>query len=82
MASHSLSATYNDRPSAQDLQEGNRWVDTAQKLWLGAGDVKKIRQDVIKRELWDSLEEENFAPRSLLILENLHVLEKYGYHSR
>ena len=36
------------------------------------------KPEVIKQQLWDPLEEDGFTNRSLLTLENLNVLEKYG----
>ncbi|KAL1953544.1 hypothetical protein VTO42DRAFT_2621 [Malbranchea cinnamomea] len=66
------------RPTVNDLQEGNnRWVELAQAHWLKPTPSPKANPDVIKREIWDALEAEGFPLRSLLILENLHLLEKF-----
>jgi intron-binding protein aquarius len=64
------------RPSVSDLEGDNRWVALAQKHWLKQSKIRKIKQDVIKNEIWDSLEAEGFTARSLLTLENLNILEK------
>ncbi|KAI5291499.1 hypothetical protein KEM54_004164 [Ascosphaera aggregata] len=49
----------------------------------GAADAVtfKSQNSIVKRELWDPLEAENFSLRSLLVLENLHILEKYLWPS-
>ncbi|EED18330.1 DEAD helicases superfamily protein (Aquarius), putative [Talaromyces stipitatus ATCC 10500] len=65
------------RPSVPDLEGDNRWVALAQKHWLKQSKIRKVKQDVIKKEIWDPLEAEGFTTRSLLTLENLNILEKY-----
>ncbi|OAA56641.1 dead helicases superfamily protein [Niveomyces insectorum RCEF 264] len=37
----------------------------------------KVKNDVIKGEIWDTLEKDGFAFRSLLALESLQILESY-----
>ena len=39
--------------------------------------TRKVKPDVIKKEMWDVLENEGFQFRSLLILESLQLLEKF-----
>ncbi|KAF7718615.1 Pre-mRNA-splicing factor [Penicillium ucsense] len=65
------------RPTVVDFREDNAWVKLAQEYWSDAKKVRKIKPDVIKQQLWDPLESEGFTTRSLLILENLSVLEKF-----
>lgn len=65
------------RPTVSDFQEDNRWVGLAKTQWLKQTKVCKVKQDVIKKDIWDPLEAESFSLRSLLLLENLNVLEKY-----
>jgi hypothetical protein len=77
MASRNLHAPELTRPTVQDLQEGNRWVQTAKTRWLKDAAVRRAKHDVIKEEIWDGLESESFAQKSLLILENLQILERY-----
>jgi len=36
----------------------------------------KVNQEVLKNEIWDVLEKDSFAFGSLLVLENLQILEK------
>jgi intron-binding protein aquarius len=70
---HSLES----RPTVVDFREDNPWVKLAQAQWSDAKKVRKVKPAVIKQQLWDPLEAEGFTNRSLLILENLNVLEKY-----
>lgn len=62
--------------SVSDIGGDSRWVTLAQKHWLKQSKVRKIKQDVVKNEIWDPLEAEGFTARSLLTLENLNILEK------
>lgn len=64
------------RPTVVDFREDSPWVKLAKAHWLDA-EVRKVKPEVIKQQLWDPLEAEGFSARSLLILENLNVLEKY-----
>ncbi|KAH6625050.1 hypothetical protein B0J18DRAFT_479838 [Chaetomium sp. MPI-SDFR-AT-0129] len=41
------------------------------------GAAVKVKNDVLKREIWDVLEKENFPQKSLLELEGLQILESY-----
>ncbi|KAI1988152.1 hypothetical protein LOZ53_004070 [Ophidiomyces ophidiicola] len=65
------------RPTVNDLQEENRWVALAGTHWLGVSKPRKVRPEVIKNDIWDPLVSEGFTLHSLLLLENLHILEKY-----
>lgn len=57
------------------------FAQLAQQHWLKPSTKKsakvKVKQDVLKNEIWDILEKKDFAFSSLLSLENLQVLEKY-----
>ena len=53
------------------------WHELAEKHWLGPQKSKKVRAEIIKKEIWDVLEKENFAYSSLLTLEGLGLLERY-----
>lgn len=68
----------DSRPTVEDFREDSAWVQLAKTHWLEASNVRKAKQDVIKKEIWDPLEAEGFNLRSLLTLENLSVLEKYA----
>ncbi|KAJ5403889.1 hypothetical protein N7509_003760 [Penicillium cosmopolitanum] len=64
------------RPTVVDFREDSPWLKLAKTHWLDVK-VRKVKPDVIKKQLWDPLEAEGFTNRSLLILENLNVLEKF-----
>ncbi|KAI9833142.1 MAG: hypothetical protein M1819_003764 [Sarea resinae] len=65
------------RPTVADLHGENHYAQTARKHWLKSSKVPKVKQEVLKTEIWDSLEKDSFNFRSLLILENLQFLESY-----
>ena len=71
-----MAHSFEARPTVKDLQEDNHWVDLAKKQWLKEKPVRKVMQETIKNDIWDALESEGFTLHSLLILENLHILEK------
>lgn len=48
----------------------------AKTHWLTQSKVRRPKQDAIKKDFWDPLEAEGFPLRTLLILENLHILER------
>ncbi|CZT52224.1 related to NAM7-nonsense-mediated mRNA decay protein [Rhynchosporium secalis] len=57
------------------------FVQLAHAHWLKPTKKKtskvKVKPDVLKNEIWDILEKDDFAFKSLLILENLQILESY-----
>lgn len=66
------------RPTVADLSGENHYAQLARKHWLSSTRKgTKVLQNVVKAELWDRLEQEDFAFGSLLVLENLQLLEKY-----
>lgn len=65
-------------PTVSDLQDNNHYVRIAREHWLTPSRPSKTRPEVLKEQIWDVLESEGFRFRSLLILENLQILEKYG----
>ena len=69
-----------DRPTVADLDGESAFAQLAQKHWLKPSKKSakvKVKHDVLKDEIWDVLEKEDFAFKSLLALENLQILEKY-----
>jgi len=70
-------ASAHQRPTVADLHGDNHFAQVARKNWLAAKKTSKVRPDVVKKELWDELEKVDFAYSSLLILENLQLLERY-----
>lgn len=74
----------NDRPTVADLRGDSPFTQLAKTYWLNrtkkVDDVKiKVRPEVIKKEIWDVLEHQDFPYRSLLVLENLQILERQAY---
>ena len=67
-----------DQPNVGDPGEDNHWAQLAKKHWPKAVRTKKTKPEVIKKEIWDVLEQEAFHFRSLLMLESLQLLEKYA----
>ena len=66
---------------AVEIQSENPFEELAKKHWLKSTKKQtkvKVKPDVLKSEIWDVLESENFEFKSLLVLENLQILEKYG----
>jgi len=59
-----------------EYHDGNAFAELARKHWLGKK-VNRVQQDVLKNELWEPIERDNFAPATLLPLESLQVLEQY-----
>jgi intron-binding protein aquarius len=71
------SSNVHARPTVADLHGENHFAQVARKNWLAAKKTPKVRPEVVKKELWDELENVDFAYSSLLILENLQLLERY-----
>lgn len=73
------------RPTAADIDGETEFAQLANKHWLKttrttkrATKVKvKVKNDVLKREIWDALEKDGFQYKSLLVLEGLQILESY-----
>ncbi|KAH7400689.1 hypothetical protein DE146DRAFT_735740 [Phaeosphaeria sp. MPI-PUGE-AT-0046c] len=77
MAHATESSNLHARPTVADLHGENHFAQVARKNWLAAKKTPKVRPEVVKKELWDELENVDFAYSSLLILENLQLLERY-----
>lgn len=67
-----------DQEGVGELESDSYWAQLAKKHWPNTAKSKKIKPEVIKKEIWDVLEQEAFHFRSLLMLENLQLLEKYA----
>lgn len=63
-------------PEIADSQAVNQWTQLAHKHWSKPMKIRKVKGDVIKKEIWDVLENEGFQLSSLLVLESLQLLEK------
>ncbi|KAK0637250.1 hypothetical protein B0T17DRAFT_567791 [Bombardia bombarda] len=70
------------RPTTEDLEGESEFANLARQHWLKttkskrAGKVK-VKNDILKREIWDALEKDDFPLKSLLVLEGLQTLESY-----
>ena len=58
------------------LDTNNYYADIAQKHWLKTAKLGNVKPNVIKQDLWDKLEQDDFAYGSLLVLENSQILER------
>ena len=59
--------------------EQNEWAELARKHWLKQSKKAtrvKVKNDVIKKEIWDVLEKESFKYKLLISLESMQALEK------
>ena len=64
--------------AGEEIEDDNRWTQLAQKHWSRPSKSGKVKSEIIRNEIWDVLEAEDFLFRSLLQLENSQLLEKYG----
>jgi intron-binding protein aquarius len=71
-----MAQSLDTRPTVVDFRDDSPWVQLAKANWSNVK-VRKAKPDVIKKQLYAPLEAEAFNSRTLLILENLNVLEKY-----
>lgn len=63
-----------------ELEGEDVFAQLAKKHWLKTtkkATKVKVKSDVLKNEIWDVLEKEDFPFKSLLALENLQILERY-----
>ncbi|TKA62400.1 hypothetical protein B0A49_11217 [Cryomyces minteri] len=65
------------RPTVADLKGDSHYAQIARKHWLTSVTPPKVKPNIVKQELWDHLEKEGFAFRSLLLLEQLQLVERY-----
>jgi hypothetical protein len=73
------------RPTVDDLEGESEFATLARQHWLKTPKQAakttttakvKVKNDVLKREIWDTLEKDNFPLKSLLVLEGLQTLER------
>ena len=73
-----MAETLANRPTIDDLTgDDNLYAPLARKHWLTKSKPPKVQAKVVKEGLWDPLEKEDFAFTSLLLLEQLQLLERY-----
>jgi intron-binding protein aquarius len=68
------------RPTVADLEGESEFAQLAKQHWLKASKRTtkvKVKNDVLKKGMWDVLEKDAFAYKSLLVLEGLQTLERY-----
>jgi intron-binding protein aquarius len=78
-------AAGSERPSMSDVEGESEFATLARQHWLAAPKKKrtttttvvKVKNDVLKSEIWDALEKDDFPLKSLLVLEGLQTLESY-----
>jgi intron-binding protein aquarius len=69
------------RPTTAELDGDAEFAQLAKQHWLKTTRRTakvKVKNDVLKQEIWDGLEKEGFPLKSLLALESLQILEKYA----
>ncbi|KAI3533420.1 intron-binding protein aquarius [Colletotrichum filicis] len=72
----------SDRPTVADIEGESAFAQLAKKHWLKTTRSKratkvKVKNDVLKQEIWDVLERDGFPYKSILTLESLQTLESY-----
>jgi intron-binding protein aquarius len=75
MAAPMGDAQAGQRPTVDDLTGDNHYAQLARKHWLNKTKQPKVQRNVVEQDLWVPLEQDDFA--SLLLLEQLQLLEKY-----
>lgn len=61
-------------------EEESGFAQLAKQHWLKPSKKAakvKVKNDVLKQNIWDPLEKDKFPPASLLALESLQILENY-----
>lgn len=82
-ASRPTASSAKATATADDGEAQGEFATLARQHWLKPKTTKrtakvKVKNDVLKSEIWDTLEKENFPLKSLLALESLQTLERYG----
>ncbi|KAI0393656.1 hypothetical protein F5Y17DRAFT_299139 [Xylariaceae sp. FL0594] len=68
------------RPTVADLEGESEFAQLAKEHWLKASRRTarvKVKNEVLKKDIWDVLEKDSFPYKSLLVLEGLQTLESY-----
>lgn len=71
----------DDRPTVADLQHEGLFTELARHHWLQSNQRTtkvKVKNDLLKNEIWDVLAQNDFQYRYLLELDNLQILERYA----
>ncbi|KAL8674133.1 MAG: hypothetical protein Q9168_001470 [Polycauliona sp. 1 TL-2023] len=67
----------DSKPESTDAPGEYEWTQLARKHWIKPTKKRKVKTDVIRKEIWDVLETEGFQFSSLLVLESTQLLENY-----
>ncbi|KAF9875627.1 intron-binding protein aquarius [Colletotrichum karsti] len=79
-STRSKTKTTGERPTVADIEGESAFAQIAKKHWLKSNKkpVKvKVKNDVLKQEIWDVLEHDGFPYKSILTLESLQTLESW-----
>ena len=61
-----------------EVQDTPNYAQVARENWLETTKpITRVQHDVLKDQLWNPLEKEDFAHNSLVLLESLQLLERY-----
>ena len=70
------------RPTVADVHGESHFAQLAQKHWPATKKaVTQAQPDFLKTEIWDALEKDHFPTSSILLLENLQLLDRYLWPS-
>jgi intron-binding protein aquarius len=64
------------RPTTADLEGESEFAKLARQHWLKPAKKVKVKNEVLKSEIWDVIEKDEFAYKALLTLEGLQILER------
>ncbi|KAL7626373.1 hypothetical protein AAE478_003145 [Parahypoxylon ruwenzoriense] len=76
----SKSRNAEPRPTIADLEGESEFAQLARQHWLKTtrrATKVKVKNEVLKRDIWDVLEKDGFPYKLLLVLEGLQTLESY-----
>ncbi|TDZ18642.1 RNA helicase aquarius [Colletotrichum orbiculare MAFF 240422] len=79
-STRSVAKAAGERPTVADIEGESAFAQIAQKYWLKPAKKStkvKVKNDILKQEIWDVLERDGFPYRSILTLESLQTLESY-----
>lgn len=67
-----------DSQGDESARFGDQWQSLAEKVWASkTSKSRKVRVDVLEKEVWDRLEDQQFEYASLLSLESLQLVERH-----
>ena len=67
-----------DPQGDESVTVGDHWQSLAEKVWASkTSKIRKVRADILEKQLWDRLENQQFDYASLLSLESLQLVERH-----